>query len=270
MNDRYSPNPVHFNAATSKKCDRVDFKTAQAESLLGFLIAQLLDQVDFVSKYWQFKIYEDAKCRTDAISGVLGVNHKDSVSLYSMSEFISRPENTLEWLKRFNKSIYRSIVEEEIAIIYNLGDRFEHMVTLQSYLRGEMNPFKRLTNDGGRLLTPEDANIWIIMTYMTMKLLEKIVNPKDDHIFRKQNPTDSFIREHLIKELEELLATSKEFALDERWIKSEELENTSGAGSQHIDCARKTDSIEGSKKVENPTLVTCAAKNPGQDIRDKM
>ncbi|CAG8571439.1 1134_t:CDS:1 [Acaulospora morrowiae] len=230
--------------------DHVDFKTAQSESLLGFLIAQLLDQVDFVSKYWQFKIYEDAKYKADAVSETLSVNHENSVFLHSMPEFISRPENTLQWLKRFNrKSIFRSIVEEEIAIIYNLGDRFEHIVTLQSYLRSEINPFKQFTNGKRKQLTPEDANIWIIMTYMTMKLLEKIVYPKNDHIFKRQKSTDSFIREHFVRDLEELLATCKEFTLDERWIKSEDSEVESEE-------QETTDSKDDSESEQNQNLTS--------------
>ncbi|CAG8491981.1 736_t:CDS:2 [Scutellospora calospora] len=199
----------HRELITSKKnC----FKNLQANSLLSFTLAQLVDEVDRAAKYRAYKKKEND---SDSDGGYY--------HLFEVENFSFSPENLFRWLKRFKtsrKSPFRAIIEEQISILYGVGDTIEHIVMLQTLLRNGVDPFLEFEN-GKNKPTQDDADIWLIMVYTTSKLLEKL----EKDMVEIEEPQIDFIYTQLINDLEPFLKTIQDITIDIRWKESELIED---------------------------------------------
>ncbi|CAG8732826.1 10194_t:CDS:1, partial [Dentiscutata erythropus] len=186
------------------------FKNLQASSLLSFMLAQLMDEVDRAAKYWE---YRPKECDNDSSNIHDNIFEIDELSFY--------PENVFRWLKRFKnsrKSTFRSIIKEQVSILYGVGDTIGHIVMLQTHLRNGVDPFSEFEK---KKPTQDDVDIWLIMVYTTSKLLEKLEN----EITKIEEPSICFIYKQLISDLEPFLITIQKIATDKRWKESELIED---------------------------------------------
>ncbi|RIB14328.1 hypothetical protein C2G38_2040305 [Gigaspora rosea] len=175
------------------------FKNLQASSLLSFMLAQFMDEVDRTAKYWEYK-------------DTSNINENSSDG----EELLIYPKNVFQWLKRFKncgKLPFLAIIKEQVSILYGVGDTIQHIVMLQTHLRNGVDPFFAKKKP-----TQEDADIWLIMVYTTSKLLEKLEN----EITKIEEPSICFIYKQLVNDLEPFLITIQNIAIDDRWKESED------------------------------------------------
>ncbi|CAG8636507.1 10847_t:CDS:1, partial [Racocetra persica] len=196
------------------------FKNLQASSLLSFMLAQLMDEVDRAGKHLAYGTNE-----TVCDNGTSNI-YEDGLDgghcrIPGIDDFAFYPENIFQWLKRFKKSRkspFRAIIEEQVSILYGVGDTIEHIVMLQTHLRNGVDPFLEF---GKKKPTQDDADIWLIMVYTTSKLLEKL--GKDMTII--EEPSICFIYKQLVNDLNPFLKSIQEIAIDKRWKESELIED---------------------------------------------
>ncbi|CAG8462205.1 6004_t:CDS:1, partial [Cetraspora pellucida] len=207
--NRLSELPIYFKGRELIISKNGCFKNLQASSLLSFMLAQLMDEVDRAGKYWAYG--------TKKIECEIGTSNIHETE----SEFSFYPENIFRWLKRFKssrKSSFRAIIEEQVSILYGVGDTIEHIVMLQTHLRNGIDPFLEF---GKKKPTQEDADIWLIMVYTTSKLLEKL----EKDMMTIEEPRICFIYKQLVNDLNPFLKSIRETAIDKRWKESELIED---------------------------------------------
>ncbi|KAF0532170.1 hypothetical protein F8M41_011445 [Gigaspora margarita] len=186
------------------------FKNLQASSLLSFMLAQFMDEVDRTAKYWEYK--DTSNINENSSDG----GHDNIFEIEGLSFY---PENVFQWLKRFKncgKPPFRAIIKEQVSILYGVGDTIGHIVMLQTHLRNGVDPFFEEKKP-----TQEDVDIWLIMVYTTSKLLEKLEN----EITKIEEPSICFIYKQLVNDLEPFLITIQKIATDKRWKESELIED---------------------------------------------
>ncbi|CAG8566445.1 15626_t:CDS:1, partial [Dentiscutata heterogama] len=204
--------PKHYKHRESIISKNRCFKNLQASSLLSFMLAQLMDEVDRAAKYWEYRPKE-IECDNDTSNLHDNIFEIDELSFY--------PENVFRWLKRFkssSKSTFRAIIKEQVSILYGVGDTIEHIVMLQTHLRNGIDPFSEVEK---KKPTQDDVDIWLIMVYTTSKLLEKLEN----EITKIEEPSICFIYKQLVNDLEPFLITIQKIAVDKRWKESELIED---------------------------------------------